>query len=279
MTAALLMLYTVVRAAENDSQDIVGNVPIFLAAVTDPPATISETDLGDVTADAVRVALGADIVILNGGDFVNNLDSGAATYAAIRSLFIEDRELATARVTYRQLGRLLEQAVSHTVLDPGTDNMDKKKSSFGGFPQISGLEIKYDVSARAGKKIVYVKYGGQELDLQDDASTISLGATAYMFGGGYDMPMVDPYTHSGITMAQALADYIAAQGDNIAPANDSGIFGNNARINSIGTADNTIISFLPKGFLAGIIAVLIVLGGIVAIRGRKLKLKDDDPFS
>lgn len=272
LTAVFSMLPVQARAAYAPD-DVIGNVPTYLSAVTDPLATLGETDLGNVSADAARTALGTDVAILNGGDFINNLDSGEATYAAILSVFAEDRELAAATVTYKQLSALLEQGLSHMVLDLTDESIDEEKSQYDGFPQISGMEIKYDVSAPAGEKLVYIKISGEEIDLQDDMSQLTLAATSYMLGGGYDMPAAETYSPSGITLAQALAGYIAEHADSVTAGSTFSIFGSDARIKSIGSTDNTIIGYVPGEFLVIVLIVLIFFGG--TIKASKLKMKEE----
>ncbi len=139
----------------------------------------SESSMGNLIADAMRAATGADVAIMNGGGI-----RADRTYDAGVSLTRRDilTELPFGNVTQlteipgSQLLAALENGVSHV------------EDGAGRFPQVSGMTVVYDPTAPAGKRITEVKVGGAALD---PAKLYKVAVNDYMLGGG------DGYTSLG----------------------------------------------------------------------------------
>ena len=191
-------------------EDFAGNNETMLFAVDTPGALSSETSLGSAVADAARFASGADIAIVNGGNFCANLPGGGIHYSDCLSVFAEDRDLATVLISPSELKELLETGVSRVVITK-EEYIDHENSEFEGFPQISGFTFMYDLSAPVGERIVWIKMDGKKLDLQSTAADITLCATDHMLSGGWGYP-VHPAQPTGYTLSTALFEYIQESG-------------------------------------------------------------------
>jgi 2',3'-cyclic-nucleotide 2'-phosphodiesterase (5'-nucleotidase family) len=212
--------------------------------------------MGDAVADAVRKYLGADIAIVNGGDLVANLPGGGITWDELRSAFAEDRSLATATVTVRQLREILEAGVYHIRMN-ASERIDEPGSVYDGFPQISGFTLNYDTSAPVGQRVHDIIINGESLKLDDNTKTVTLAATAFMLDGGYGLPRVAGAVPSGLTLADVTARYMNDGMTNYLKTGD--------RIRPMGTAD---------GVLSGpLIAGIIVVAVAISMYGRVGKLK------
>jgi len=229
-----------------DGDEIIGTVDTLIRGNTEPGSCVDETDLGDVTADALRAVSGTDVAIVNGGELCANLQAGQCSWADILAVFEENKTLAVADVTPAQLWRLLEYGVSYAVLG-ADEKTDAENSSFEGFPQVSGLIVQYDLSAPAGERIMYVKLAdGRALESADEDTRITLCATEYMLSGGYGYENVASESLN-LGLADALADYIAG---NTLGLPDS------SRIRTIGSYDKPLISRVSVFLVALAICVL-----------------------
>lgn len=68
----------------------------------------SETNLGDLCADAYKVVLGADVAIVNGGGIRTSISAGDITYKDALSVFPFNNMVCTAEVTGQQILDILE---------------------------------------------------------------------------------------------------------------------------------------------------------------------------
>lgn len=230
--AAAVCLLSGPPALAYDEDEIIGEVETLIRGNTEPGSSVFETDLGDVTADALRAYSGADVAIVNGGELRANLQAGQRTWAEIQAVFAENKPLAVADITAAQLWQLLEYGVSHVVLAEDKTT-DAEASAFDGFPQVSGIVMKYDLSAPVGERLMYVELSdGRALEREDEDTHITLCATEYMLSGGYGYESVD-YERLDAGLAEALASYVA-----------SGPVGqpDASRMRTIGSTDNPIIS-------------------------------------
>ena len=252
----LLLAMPAARAAGGNGQELAGTVPRLLTATSDKNARCVECTMGDAVADAVHKYLGSDIAIVNGGDLKANLPAGGITWDALRSSFAEDRPLATATVTVRQLREILEAGVSHIRLNT-TERIEEQSSLYNGFPQISGFILDYDTSAPLGQRVHDIIINGESLKLDDDTKTVTLAATAFMLDGGYGLPRVAGAVPSVLTLVDVTARYL---NDGMADYLTTG-----DRIRPMGTADGV----LSGPLIAGIIVVAIA----ISVFGRVGKLK------
>ena len=239
------------------SSDVAGVVPRLLTAVSDKDARILECTLGDAVADAVRVSLGADIAIVNGGDLVRNLLPGEITYDELRASFKEDRPLAVVTVTPMALRGILEAGLSHITLD-STETIDSAASAYDGFPQISGFTLSYDTTAPPGQRVHEIMLGGKPLELEDDVTAYRLAATAFMLGGGYGLPAINGAVPSELKLSDAVVFYLSQE------MPDYSVTG--SRIYPMGAQNGSLKALLPMGITV-IVIFLIVIGNGQRFKG------------
>lgn len=174
-----------------------------------------ETNLGDLIAEAMRVAVKADVGLTNGGGI-----RGDKTYDAGTQLTRKDilTELPFGNVT-----TLLEVSGAdlRAALENGVSQVEAKA---GRFPQIAGMTMVYDPAAAPGSRVVEVTVGGKPLD---DSATYTVATNDYMAGGGdgyaslkNGTPLID--ASAAKLMATTVMDYIEAKGT-IAPKVDGRI--------------------------------------------------------
>jgi 2',3'-cyclic-nucleotide 2'-phosphodiesterase (5'-nucleotidase family) len=91
-----------------------------------------ECGMANLCTDALRVELGTDIAILNGGGFRNGLEKGQITYNNLYSVLPYNNQLSKAAIVGRELLDVLEFSASYL---PNED---------GNFLQVSGLRFSID---------------------------------------------------------------------------------------------------------------------------------------
>ncbi len=252
--------------------DVLGELPANLFATEGDTlesmldSTTIESQLGRAAADAVRLAAGSDIAVVNGGDLESNLRGGNVTWEQICSAFPEGRQLAVAEITPRELKSMLEAAVSRVVVDDG-EHIDHDKSSNGAYPQISGFTFTYDISYLPGDRVRSIELDGESLALDDGERLITLAATEYMLSGGYDMP-AEEHELLDLDLRRAFAAYVASGIPE--PDNSPG----NERITIHGTKDFQLFDRIP-----GATALVLALIGIIVLaellRGERPAGRDE----
>jgi 2',3'-cyclic-nucleotide 2'-phosphodiesterase (5'-nucleotidase family) len=162
-------------------------------------ARAAESESGDLVADAVRAATGADIALVAAGE-------------------LRDAPLAAGSVTPEQLHGLLEDgddpvtvlslsgATIRSALEVGVSFYPRKNK---GFLQVSGLRYVFDPAHPEGSRVITRTVGGQPM--QDGrqyrvAMSSSLAAGQY---GYYRLWSRDKAAGAqGLTMARALDQYL-----------------------------------------------------------------------
>lgn len=232
LAATIFCLLSCPPALAAEGGGIVGTVETLIRGNTGYGSAIEETNLGDVTADALVAISGADVAIVNGGELRANLQAGQRIQSDIAAVFEENRTLAVADVTASQLWSILEYGVSYAALGENL-KIDVERSEFVGFPQVSGLWFQYDLSASTGERLVCVELDdGRTLARDDEETHITLCATEYMLSGGYGYESVD-YERLDLGLADALTEYVSSA----VVTMPSG-----SRIRTIGSYDKPLIS-------------------------------------
>jgi len=169
----------------------------------------TESNFGNLMADAIRAAVGADVAIVNGGGI-----RGDRTYDAGTVLTRKDvlSELPFGNVT------VLIELSGADLLAALENGVSQVEDTAGRFPQVSGMTYRYDASKPAGSRIVQVEVGGRPLEM---GKIYKLATNDYIFGGGdgyaaltRGKPIID--ASGGTLMASTVMDYIAKQGE-VAP--------------------------------------------------------------
>lgn len=170
----------------------------------------SETNLGDLFADAMRAAVGADVAIMNSGSIRGDrlYPAGPLTRRTLIAMHPFGNVVTKAQMTGQQL------------LDALTWGVSKLPSTAGHFPQISGMTMTLDLTVPAAQRVKNVLVAGRPLDV---ARSYSVALPDYVLDGGdgYSMfpgaakILIAP--EAGELMVTALEKYIAGR-DDVAPA-------------------------------------------------------------
>ena len=164
-----------------------------------------ESAMGNLIADAIRDATGADIAIANGGGIRADRTYDAGTVLTRRDILTE---LPFGNVT------VVTELPGSQVLAALENGVSQVEKGAGRFPQVSGMEFVYDPSAPAGSRIVSVKIGGADLDIN---KTYKLATNDYILGGGDGYSalgggrmLID--AANGNLMANDVIDYVLKNG-------------------------------------------------------------------
>jgi len=164
-----------------------------------------ESAMGDLIADAMRAANGADIAITNGGGIRADRTYDPGTTLTRRDILTE---LPFGNKT------VVTEISGAKVLEALENGFSQVEDGAGRFPQVSGLKVVYDPTKDAGSRVVSVMIGDAPLD---PAKMYKVATNDYMLGGG------DGYTalsggkvlidaNNGDLMANDVINYIAATG-------------------------------------------------------------------
>lgn len=178
-----------------------------------------ETAIGDMIADAMRAAVGADIAITNGGGIRGDRTYDAGTVLTRRDILTE---LPFGNVT------VMTEIPGSQVLAALENGVSQVEKGAGRFPQVSGLSFTYDPSAEPGSRVQEVMVGDAPLGLD---TLYKVAVNDYMLRGG------DGYTalgggkvlvdkRNGNLMANDVMNYIAGMGT-VSPAIEGRIHTNN----------------------------------------------------
>ena len=131
-----------------------------------------EAAIGNLIADAMREAVGADIAITNGGGIRADREYAAGADITRRDVLTE---LPFGNVT------VLTEISGQQIWDALENGFSKIEDGAGRFPHVSGLKVVADVKQAAGKRVVSVMAGDKALDL---AATYRLATNDFMLDGG-----------------------------------------------------------------------------------------------
>jgi 5'-nucleotidase / UDP-sugar diphosphatase len=168
----------------------------------------SETNLGNLVADAVRAYVKADAAIVNSGSIRGDRvhEPGSIT----RYDVIEVQPFRNVVCTVLVSGRLLLDALNHGVA--------RLPAAAGQFPQVSGMTFRVERQQPAGNRVRDLKVQGQPVDL-NRTYTLAIPDFILLGGDGYRMfagqrVLVGP--ESGTLVSVALEQFVAAH-ETVAP--------------------------------------------------------------
>lgn len=162
--------------------------------------------LGDVIADAMRMASKAQIAMMNTGGIRASIEKGTVTVGEVITVLPFGNTLATMKLTGADVIAALENGVS------------KIDASSGGgrFPQVSGLRFSFDASKPAGQRILGVDVLGADGTYKpiDPKAIYTVVTNDFMRGGGdgynvFKDKAIDPYDF-GPPLDQVVIDYIGS---------------------------------------------------------------------
>jgi len=154
----------------------------------------AESSLGDLIADSMRAATGADIAFHNSFGVRNPLLKGTISVRDIYTMMPFDNTLYTMKLSGAQIRTVLEQGLSLQL----------------GILQVSGVRVEYDPKAPAGHRVIRVSCGDRDVGERAEYTVVT---NSYLAQGG------DSYTtfcqakdvcNTGIMDMDALNDYIRA---------------------------------------------------------------------
>ena len=156
-----------------ETETVVAESPRELIAAREIVRT-QESELGNLAADALRQATGADVAVVNGGNLRTSLPAGKITKGAVLDVFPFNNRVLTLAVDGKTLKSMLELSVQYL------------PAAFGGFLDVSGMTFTVDTKAPAGQRVSEVKVQGQPLAESKNYMVAVNDFTA--FGGdGYEM--------------------------------------------------------------------------------------------
>lgn len=137
-----------------------------------PTVRGGEAAIGNLIADAMRLAVSADVAITNGGGIRGNKEYPAGTKLTRRDV-LSELPFGNKTVLVALKGELLLK-----LLENGVAQVEE---GAGRFPQVSGLSVEVDLRKPAGSRITAVKVGGNALDPQ---ATYRVATNDFMLRGG-----------------------------------------------------------------------------------------------
>ena len=164
-----------------------------------------EAAIGNLIADAIREAVGADVAITNGGGIRGDKEYPAGSTLTRGDVFAE-LPFGNKTVKFELTGADIRAALEN--------GFSQIETAGGRFPQVSGLTVVINRGRPAGDRIVSVMVGGAPLD---EAKTYTLATNDFVANGGdgYTVfksakPLINPI--DATLMASQVIDYIAAAG-------------------------------------------------------------------
>jgi 2',3'-cyclic-nucleotide 2'-phosphodiesterase/3'-nucleotidase len=154
-----------------------------------------EGAVGNLVADAMRAATGADVALQNSGGLRSDLPEGTVTRGTIYEVMPFDNQLVTLELTGAQVKIALEQALR-----------------WGRVTQVSGIKYSFDLDRPVmGRVIGVLDATGAPLD---SARVYKVTVNDFMATGGDDYDVLSHAPHTGASGAlvrDALESFVAAR--------------------------------------------------------------------
>ncbi len=166
---------------------------------------LREAAIGNLVADAIRGATGADVAIVNGGGLRGNKDYPPSTTISARDVFSE-LPFGNVVLVLEAKGSDIKAMLEHGVSRAGQE--------FGGFPQISGIKVVFDPAKPVGQRVESVLVGEWALDPN---RVYRLAVNDFLAAGGDGYAMLQNMkriidTNAGPLMAGVVIEYIKQKG-------------------------------------------------------------------
>lgn len=147
------LIYDIKERQEKIISEVIGKTPVLLEASRELVRT-SETNLGNLVADAMLEKSGADIAVTSGGSVRSSIGIGDITVGNIINVLPFGNYVVVKELTGKQVWDMFENGFSKY---PETD---------GRFPQFSGAVVTFNPKKPAGKRVENITMkDGTPLDL------------------------------------------------------------------------------------------------------------------
>ena len=178
--------------------EVVGSTKVDLQGEREFVRT-SETNLGNLIADAMLAESGADVALTNGGGVRASIPAGDITVGQVITVLPFGNYIQTKRVKGSDLLAALELGVG------------AYPDSLGGFPQIAGMKFTFDESKPQGQRVQSAVVGGKPLDAN---ATYLLATNDFMAAGGdnYTMFKDYPIENDFASLEEAVIKHIRSLG-------------------------------------------------------------------
>lgn len=175
----------------------------------------TDTAIGNLIADSMRIAAGTDIALTNSGGIRGDTVYPPGTQITRKVVLAElpfGDTITVLRLTGSQVREALEAGIS------------KIGEHSGQFPQVSGLTFSFNVGKPAGQRVTSVSVGGMPLQ---ESKSYTLATNSFLARGGDNYHVFTKGEvlldgKSSPLMANVLIDYIIAA-DTIAPVSEGRI--------------------------------------------------------
>ncbi len=176
-------------------------------------ATIGETNLGDLIADAYRVRMGADIGLTNAGGIRGPIDEGTLMYGELLTVQPFNSNICVIEATGQEIIDALEMGAA-VYPDSSNKLLQVSGLSYAIDPDVKSTVVVDEkgsfVRVDGQRRVCDVKVGGQPIDL---GATYTVASHTFLLrDGGDGMSMFvdnDAVVDEGITDIQALIDYVS----------------------------------------------------------------------
>ncbi len=156
-----------------------------------------QTNLGSLTADAIREHTGADIAFTNGGGIRASIKAGEITVGQVQTVFPFGNYVITKKIPGSVMLEALELSVS------------AYPDQLGGFLHVSGITFDFDCSMEKGSRVSNVMVGDEALNLEKEYLVAS---NDFVLGqGGDNYKMFIPYStvNEFSSLEEVLIQYLA----------------------------------------------------------------------
>ena len=156
---------------------------------------IEESDVGNLVADALLEASGADIAFVHAGSLRKDLPAGNVRRVDVLDTYPFVDDVIVKAITGAQLGRIIEQSLT----------LER------GLLQFAGLRLVYDLSRPEGERIVSLEHDGKPVTVTDE---FRVAAPSFLAEGGdlYTAFAESPPLESVGETAAVVMQYLREQG-------------------------------------------------------------------
>ncbi|MDR3569071.1 MAG: bifunctional UDP-sugar hydrolase/5'-nucleotidase [Syntrophobacteraceae bacterium] len=164
---------------------------IGTAAVDLRRDSAEESNLGDLIADAMRDASGAQIAFENNGGIRDNIPAGPITLNEVFTTLPFDDNIVSMTLSGKQVREAIERSAAY-----GRISL-----------QVSGIQIVFDLSKPPGERAVSIKVGGKPLD---EGATYRVATNDFLASGGdrFEVFKQGRDISTGQSLRDAVAQYI-----------------------------------------------------------------------